>query len=194
MNKLDIINAMLGSMGEAPLNTLTEPHAFRGSALGVFDTINEQVQARGWWFNMEEIELQPSSLDSSIYLPGDTAAVRTATRNVVRRGNRLYNLDGGVFVFTENVAVQLIRLVDIEDLPEAAAQHIRALCVLRFQTTYDGDSAKTRQLHDEVFGADGTRVVLWSEHTRNRRSNFITSNSRLQRLKLLTLRARAGLR
>lgn len=190
MQKLDVINAMLGSMGEAPLNTLTEPHAFRGAALSIFDSVNTQVQGRGWWFNMEELELQPSALDSNIYLPGDTAAVRTPTRNVTRRGNRLYDLDGGTYVFTEAVKVTLIRLLPIEDLPEAAAQHVRALCVLKFQTTYDGDTAKTRALTDEVFGPDGTRVILYAEHTRNRRTNLITSNPRLQRLKLLTLRGR----
>lgn len=190
MQKLDVINAMLGSMGEAPLNTLTEPHAFRGAALSIFDSVNAQVQGRGWWFNMEELELQPSALDSNIYLPGDTAAVRTPTRNVTRRGNRLYDLDGGTYVFTEAVKVTLIRLLPIEDLPEAAAQHVRAMCVLKFQTTYDGDTDKTRALTDEVFGQDGTRVILYAEHTRNRRTNLITSNPRLQRLKLLTLRGR----
>jgi ribosomal protein L21 len=109
--------------------------------------------------------------------------------NVVKRGNRLYNLQGGSFTFTSSIDVQLKRLVDFEDLDDIAASYISAAAILQFQMDYDGDTAKARMLREDMIEA---RIVFMAEHTRQRKVNFIDSNSRLQRLKSVTRNARAG--
>lgn len=201
MRTLDVVNEMLGTMGEAPLNTLEDPHTFRGACLSTLNKLSQNVQARGWWFNRETLEIQPSALDGSVYLPGDFISVRVprdygrSTAAFVQRGRRLYDTVNGTFVFTRPVTVTLIRMIPFEDLPELAAQHIAALAVLQYQSKYDGDTAKTREVRDRVENpVTGTLFMLGSEEIRNSQSNFIDSNAKLQRLKNVTNGARRFIR
>jgi hypothetical protein len=196
MQILDVVNEMLGTQGFRPLNALTEPHAFRGAAQSTLARVNRAVQAKGWWFNREPLTLQPSSVDSAIYLPGDAISVRHAYATYVQRGNRLYNTETGNYTFESSVDVVVIRLIPFEDLPELAASHISATAVLEYQMKYDGDTAKGRQLQARVNDGmgHGTLCALQSEETRSSRVNLITSNKRLQRLKQVTRAARTLLR
>jgi hypothetical protein len=180
---------MLGTMGEKPLNSLTDSHAMLSAALGKLDESNRAVQADGWWFNMEELTLTPNVLDSAIYLPNDCLAVRTPIHNVVKRGNRLYNLTGGTYDFTEDIDVELIRAVEFEDVPDIAATYISKRAILAFQSDYDADTTKMRLLSEEIRTA---LIGINTAHTRNRRVNFIKSNVRLARLKRITSQARTN--
>lgn len=191
MQTLSVVNLMLDTMGELPLNSLTDTHAMLATALEKLDETNRAVQAKGWWFNLETVTLTPSNIDQGIYLPNDCLEIRTPSRNYVQRGDRVYNLDGGSFEFDADMTIDLIRLVEFEDLPEVAATYISRMAVHAFQTSYDGDTAKTRTLEAAITLA---LVDINSAHTRNRRSNFINSNERLARLKYVTQGARRLLR
>jgi hypothetical protein len=202
MEVLDVVNECLGTMGETPLNSLEDPHDFNGPAQNMLDKNTRAIQAKGFWFNRESLTLAPSTLDSGIYLPGDFIAVRVPRdantglphRNITQRGRRLYNTDGGTYVFTSPLKVDLIRLVPFADLPEQAASHIAAVTVLQFQSLYDGDTAKARELNARIDGKDGTLAALRIEEARNTQANLLESNYRLQRLKSITRTARYGIR
>lgn len=189
MLTLDVVNLMLGTMGEKPLNSLTDSHAMLSAALGKLDEYNRSIQADGWWFNMEELTLSPNVLDNSIYLPNDCLSVRTPIYNVVKRGSRLYNLTGGTYDFTADIDLELIRLVEFEDVPDIAATYISKRAILAFQSDYDADTTKMRNLGEEVRAA---LIGINSAHTRNRHPNFIKSNVRLARLKRITSQARTN--
>lgn len=183
MQILTVVNLMLGTMGEKPLNSLTDSHALLSAALGKLDENNRSIQSDGWWFNMEELTLEPSPIDDAIYLPNDCLSVRTPSRNLVKRGNRIYNLDGGSYEFTSSLDVELIREVEFEDLPEIAATYISKVAVLSFQSDYDGDTARARLLAQEI---ERAYIGINSAHTRNRKVNFLDSNTTLTRLKSIT--------
>jgi hypothetical protein len=191
MQILSVVNLMLGTMGERPLNSLTDSHAMLAAALGKLDETNRSIQADGWWFNMETQTLTPSVIDSSIYLPNDCLSVRTPLRNLVKRGARVYNLDGGSYEFTADLDVEMIREVEFEDLPEIAATYIAKKAILAFQVDFDGDTAKARLLNEDIRLAF---IGINSAHTRNRKANFLDSNIRLARLKQLTQGARRFIR
>jgi hypothetical protein len=201
MQTLDVVNEMLGTMGETPLNTLEDPHTFRGACLSTLTNMNRQIQSKGWWFNRETLELAPSALDSTIYLPGDFINVRVprlptgrATRNVVQRGRRLYDLDEGRYEFDKAVTVEVVRLIPFQEMPETAAQYVAAMAVLQFQSKYDGDTAKSREIRGRLEGPMGLFAAINTEETRNRQVNLIESNPRLLRLKFITKAARRLLR
>jgi hypothetical protein len=81
----------------------------------------------------------------------------------------------------------VIRLVPFDQLPHVAAAYIAACAVKMFQLTYDGDETKTKRL--EI--AERTALSRFSrEDTRHSKTNLITSNDRLMRLKSITERAR----
>lgn len=180
MLKLDVVNRCLGSMGQVPLNSLTEPHRFKGAALALLTQIDKQVQAKGWWCNKECLTLSPSGLDSAVYLPGDTINVETNQRGYIQRGRRLYDRFKGTYTFTAPVSVTLIRLVPFEDLPELLAALIAADVVVRFQAEYDGDRAKAELLVSEARDA---RLEANAENIRQSEVNLHTSNYSLNRIK-----------
>lgn len=193
MQTLDVVNLMIGTMGEKPLSSLTSSHPMLAAALAKLDRNQRRIQAKGWWFNQEDVTLSASAIDNAIYIPNDVLEIRCTTYNLTARGNRIYNLTGGTFDFSTqpSLAVQLVRLVTFEQLPESAAQYVAAASVLDFQTDYDGDTAKGRTLSAIMTAA---HIEANIEHTRNRRTNLVDNNIRLQRLKYLTRNARRLIR
>lgn len=179
MLTLDVVNDMLGTMGEAPLSSLQEAHAFRGTCLNVLASTSRRIQARGWWFNMDEVVLQPM-LNQRIALPNDVMSVRTNNYAYVKRGEYLYDVSTSDYLFTADVPSLLIRNVPFDQLPETAAAYIGAEAVERFQKRYDGDPIKNRDLVNETRMA---RAECNIEHTRNRKANLILSNDNLMRIK-----------
>jgi hypothetical protein len=179
MLKLTVVNRMLATLGQAPLNSLSSNSRWLGACLSALDQSDVEVQSRGWWFNEETVTLQPSALDSRIYLPGDTASVSgdIVGNGIVQRGNRLYDLKNGTDLFTQEVTVTLRRQVPFEELPEQAANWIAAEAVYWFQTTYDGDEAKTRRL-DAIRQA--ARMMFKAEDTTQRGANLVDSNRNVQ--------------
>lgn len=182
MQLLTVINDALGTMGEAPLNAVDDPHPFRAAVVSILNTVNREFQARGWWFNRETLTLSPSGLDYGIYLPGDAISVRTDNANYVQRYRRLYNVVEGTYRFEKDVDVTIIRLIPFEQSPELFAAYAAAEAVMRFQKRYDGDSTKTRQLADE---RDRARIEANAEETRQVKANLIESNVRLTYIKSL---------
>ena len=180
MLTLTVLNNCLGTMGEAPLNAVDDPHPYRGPALSILGSVNRELQARGWWFNREALTLQPGALDSCIYLPGDTIGVLAEDPRYVQRYRRLYNIETGDYVFTTPVDVELRRLIPFEETPELYAAYAAAETVIRFQKRYDGDSQKTRELGRELADA---RIACSSEETRQVQANLIESNVRLSYIK-----------
>lgn len=190
MLKLDVVNRCIGTLGEAPLLTLDEVHTFAPAALNMLELSNQEVQAPGRWFNSELLTLTPSGYDSGLYLPGDTLEVVTGDARYVQRGDRIYNLDTGDFVFHKPLKVFVIRLVDFDDVPAVAQAAIATRALLRFQTVYDGDRQRTEMIGEEARAA-------WLEfgraEIRNRKVNMIENNPGLQRLLRHTRGIRTGL-
>lgn len=194
---LDVVNDCLAIMGEAPLNTIAEDHAFKQAALTQLDRNNRNIQAQGWWFNQELLTIAANPLDNRLYLPNDAGSFivldRTKLDEYAQRGRVIYNLSKGTDIFSPgfSLKVQLIRQLAFEDLPNSANAFIAGKSVLDFQLQYDGDSTKTRELKGTVYGFPTTQGAeqsrglygeLNAEHIRNKRFNFIQNSERLSRI------------
>lgn len=186
--RLDVVNACLAIMGEAPLNSLNEDHQYRDAAITLLDSNLTSVQAPGWWYNRESLYFAVSPEDNRIYIPGDVDNVLFQDPALVARGRVVYNLDAGTDRFPSGyrVAGLLIRTLSLDLLPVSIAKLIKMKTVLEFQTQFDGDSTKTRQLYLDVYG-DAQRLGLMgeakAEDIRNARINMFNSNSRVGRLR-----------
>lgn len=188
---LDVVNQCLAVMGEAPLNTLAEDHAFKQAALNILDRNDGTIQSEGWWFNTEDLTLAASPADSRVYLPTDAATIRpegSDSLRYVQRGRVLYDLQGGTDRFDAGftLAVKLVRRVPFADIPASVNAYVARKSVLDFQNEYDGDQTKTRNLAAEVNGIPGVALGLKgmaeAEHIRNIRYNFVTESERLSRI------------
>ena len=182
MRILDVVNEMLGTMGQLPLNSLTQSHPYLAPALAALEDKNRQIQAVGQYYNTESMTGTPSAIDGRIYLSPDILEIRSETRNLTQRAGRLYDLDAGDDVFTEPVDMKIVRLIPFEDLPELPAQHIAAAAVLAFQRSYDGDRAKTEDLTRDT---RESRAEARAQHIRATRANLLDANQTISRIRYL---------
>lgn len=179
----DVLNRCLATIGERPLNAVTDPHPFKGAALMQLDIADRALQARGSWFNEETVTLQPSAHDGLLYIPGDALSVVNwpRYRRLTTRGRIVHDNDLGAPAKDECLLVTIRRRVPFDELPITAANYIGLRAVLAFQREYDGDSTKTRMLESEV---EDARVAYNTEDTKQRRQNVYDNNLRLQNIKI----------
>lgn len=195
---LEVVNDCLATMGETPLNTLTEPHEFKASAQRALSRANKSIQAVGWWCNLEAATYVPGP-NGQIQLPGDALKWQSGTRSsdkllrsvakpwIIQRGNRLYDTREGSYQITEEVTGELVRLVPFEELPLVLNEFIAAQAVLRFQSNFDADNSKRAELTENWKVA---RIDARAEQIRQAAVNFRHSNSTLSRIKSVTNAAR----
>ena len=185
LTTLDVVNDMLGLLGERRVNSLAEPHPLIPDALAKLDTATTIVQADLWWFNVEYPTLTPQSGSGVILVPNDTAACDSLTQypRLAVRGNRLYNLDDVTDVFTDPIRVRLHRVVPYDDCPIVARAYIAAKAKLDFQKDYDGDTTKAQILAQEI---KESYIRLHAEHIRSAKANMLYRPSLLSKLQAIT--------
>lgn len=169
---LEVVNSMLGLLGELPVNSITDPHTLIPAALAAITNQNALVQVDFWWFNVEYPTLIPQAGSGLILVPEDAASVDSLTQypRLAVRGNRLYNLDDITDVFTQPLRVRLHRVLPFNAAPAIARAHIAAKAKLEFQMAYDGDSTKAQIIQQEI---KETYIRLHSEHIRNAKANML---------------------
>ena len=169
---LEVVNSMLGLLGELPVNSITDPHTLIPAALAAVTNQNALVQVDFWWFNVEYPTLIPQAGSGLILVPEDAASVDSLPQypRLAVRGNRVYNLDDITDVFTQPMRVRLHRVLPFSDAPAIARAHIAAKAKLEFQMAYDGDSTKAQIIQQEI---KETYIRLHSEHIRNAKANML---------------------
>lgn len=186
MQTLTVVNQCLATMGETSLNSLEDPHVFRGDAIAAIEAARKLILAKGWQFNTEYLTLSPSPTDSFIYLPGDFLSAVATDRwrrpdpRYTVRGRRLYDLEGGVYTFTSPVHITIIRDIPLEDMPEVPATYVAAEAVAQFQTDFDGDSTKGRLLLQK---RDTAKSEAVKEDVRLRGVNMLDNIPALHRIR-----------
>lgn len=169
---LEVVNSMIGLLGELPVNSINDPHTLIPAALAAINNQNSLVQVDFWWFNVEYPTLIPQKGSGLILLPEDAASVDSLTQypRLAVRGNRLYNLDAITDVFTQPMRVRLHRVLSFADAPAIARAHVAAKAKLEFQMAYDGDGTKAQIIQQEI---KETYIRLHSEHIRNAKANML---------------------
>lgn len=184
LTTLDVVNDMLGLLGERRVNSLAEPHPMIPDALAKLDQATVQVQASMWWFNVEYPTLTPQPATKQILLPNDTAACDSLTQSprLAVRGNRLYNLDDTTDEFDSPIRVRLHRVLPFEDAPILARAYISARAKLDFQKDYDGDTTKANILGREIAES---YARFHAEHIRNVQANLLYRPSMAAKLQAI---------
>lgn len=177
VDKLAVVNACLGTLGETPLNTLEDDHSYKAASLNYLLTASQEIQGLGLWFNSERLCLDPDGVSKFIYIPNDVIEIRSMHYrglSFAQRGRRLYNTAHNTYEFSDSVYVHVIRLLEYEDLPFKAAAAIRDIAVMRFQEQYDGDTVRFRELQAQ---ATRTFSEMKAEDTRQRKPNLLARTS-----------------
>lgn len=188
MQTLTVVNNMLATLGETPLQSLLDSHEFKTAALNFLDEQNRQIQARGWWYNRVRKTL-PLAMDGTVTIPEDVLAFVADDKSLVKLGNKVHDTVNDSSQIYGDVVGTAVILIPFEKLDGIPATHIAASAVLEFQIMYDGDRARTEILAQKLGRAT---MALNAEDTRQVRPNLIDNNVRLQRVKraFTTWRAR----
>lgn len=136
--KLQAINTMLSTIGEPPINSLTNQRVDSVVAQSILDETSREVLSYGWHFNTDEdVEMIPDSSDGSIYIADTVVRVDMDPDNdqydIVIRGNRLYNRKTNSYFFSAPIKTIKVSLMEFDDMPEVAKRYITIRAARVFQ-------------------------------------------------------------
>lgn len=174
MTKLDVVNDMLATLGEVPLNDIDEDNPMTAAALRRLKLVELREQSREWWFNKEQLKLSPDPLTKRITVPADAITVDPweYPHRYVQRGRFIYDSHLGTYEIEHELYCYLVRQIPFEDLPPLAQAYISVCAQIDFQKDYDADRTKAELLMDEKQKAYN---LLNAEHIRNVDANLLGS-------------------
>lgn len=150
--KLEAVNIMLASIGEAPINSLDSGLVDAEMAETILDAVTRSVQSEGWTYNTEySMKLTPD-VDDHITIPVNTLKIDPTNRhlNLVRRGGKLYDPHNHTFKFKQPVLADIVVALPFEDLPETSRRYIAIKSARTFQDrTVGSTQLHGFQKHDE---------------------------------------------
>ena len=137
--KLEAVNVMLTSIGEAPVNSLITGLEDAELAETILESVNKETQSKGWIFNTDLKVTLGLNADNEIVLPTNYLRVdtrptlRSSSKDIVERGRKLYDRIANSYVFTSGVQVDAVILLDFTDIPEVARRYITIRSARIFQ-------------------------------------------------------------
>ncbi len=141
--ELDAVNNIIGTLGEAPIDTLEDlTNVDAINALRILQEVSRQEQSRGWSFNLiEDFTLNPDVNDNNripwndhyLFLKGEEGV------KLVRYGKHLKDLVRNSDYFPQAIKATVILLIPFEELPEQMRSYIVAKAGFMFQSAYFGD-------------------------------------------------------
>jgi hypothetical protein len=141
LSKIEAVNIILESIGEAPVSSLTSGLPDAEAAESKLNEINKSVQARGWHQNIDyNLKLMPNN-NSLIYVPSNYLRVDTTRDSqyinvTVRNYNSrlaLYDIKKQTYIFTQALFVDVVYLIQFEDLSLELSTYIAYLAARKFQ-------------------------------------------------------------
>jgi hypothetical protein len=128
--KLDAVNQMLSSIGEAPAVSLDTDNPEIAVAESTLDEVSRTIQSEGWNFNTEfEYPFTPDgngeiTIPSNILQIADNKFKSAARYLTVIRNGKLYDKLSHSSVFTGTVYCDVVWCFDFVDLPQAFKDYI----------------------------------------------------------------------
>jgi hypothetical protein len=151
--ELSAVNSILGSIGQAPVNTLGTLTSYNNQEIATYENpevsfiynilreVNVDVQNEGWVFNREnDVELSPETSTGFINYPADALRIDVSdnsfdrSTNIVKREGKLYDKVHKSYVFDKAIKVNIVRIYDFDDLPSVFQRYITARASTRAAT------------------------------------------------------------
>jgi hypothetical protein len=181
LTELDVINSMLAATGTLPVTATDTTHPSYVKARVKLDEVIGAVQKLQLWFNSASRTLTPN-VENIIYLPADTlnADPYDRSKNYVKRGARLFDMDNNTYEITEAVVVKLTQNVPWEDISETAIYYIKDKARYEYYLDEDGTDPKLTKYETAMHQS---WAELYREHLRNRDTNIFDGSSAIRYMK-----------
>ena len=136
--ELSAVNAILGSIGQAPINQLDFQNPEIAFIYNILKEVNQDVQTEGWTFNIEyHIKNSSKTADNKFIVPSDVIAIDGTdewdrTRDFVRRKDssdgiwKVYDRVDHTFEFPDDdyFYFNYTRRLNFEDIPAPFQRYI----------------------------------------------------------------------
>ena len=184
LSELDVVNEMLSTLGEAPLNELDDEHPLVPAARRIIRIASYRIQAEAWWFNQEHVTLVNDPDTGEVLVPADAIRVDPKDRNwnLVQRGRRLYDPENATYNIGEPVPSVLVRNIPFDDLPPTVQHAVSLTAQVEFNKSYDGDETKLSMLGAALNLA---RASMHAEHIRNVDANLLLAPAHQAKLNFI---------
>lgn len=179
ITELEAVNLMRGSIGKAPVSSITSSNPDILAARNRLRQTTLEVQSKSWWFNTEStVTLVPNTAEE-IVIPSRALEVRPHDpfAYLTTRGERMFDPTNNTFKFKSSLLVDMIVHLDYDELPFVAANYIQYDAARKFQADFDGDPARVQDLR---LDAQMALLMLKEAEQRNRRNNVLLSASSLR--------------
>ena len=157
--KLEAVNSMLSTIGEAPVNSLTSGLVDAETAETILNEVSRSVQASGWNFNSEPDYTVAANISGEVRLPtevirADLADSETKFRSnkneYVQRGNKMYDKIKHTYNIGAPLTLDVVVLLNYELCPEVARRYISVKASRIFQERVVGsDTLSAMNRNDE---------------------------------------------
>lgn len=178
LSKLDAVNRMLDAIGESPVNSLESGLGDAENAERILNNTDKDVQQKGWYVNTERGVTLTRDLSGHINLPNNCLKVDTvgndANRQVVKRGNRLYDLDNKTFKFTKSLSCDIVYQLAWDELTYTLQRYITAMAARTFQRVSPTSSSLDTMIREELTEA---WADLLNEESEVADTNILNSNA-----------------
>ena len=157
--KLEAVNSMLSTIGEAPVNSLTSGLVDAETAETILNEVSRSVQAHGWNFNSEPDYTVAADTSGNVILPTEIIRAdlansetkyRSTTNEYVQRGNKMYDKIKHSFNIDKALKLDVVVLLDFEVCPEVARRYVTVKAARIFQERVVGsDTLSAMNRNDE---------------------------------------------
>ena len=155
-SKIEAVNSMLSTIGEAPVNSLSSGLVDAETAETILNEVSRSIQAMGWNFNTELNYPIVADSDGNINLPQNvlradsTSKYRSSKNEYIQRGSRIYDKRQHTFNIGKDRSFDVVVLLDFTDLPEVARRYITVKSARIFQERVVGsDTLSAMNRNDE---------------------------------------------
>lgn len=149
--KLDILNAMLASIGSSGITSTIGRHPALIKSTPILERVNVSKQARGHWFNTDwKLKLLPT-VEKEFILPQSTLKADTSDKSLpyVRRGRSMYDpIKHSKEIDLESMYLDVVVKLDYDDLPWAFVDLIRTKAIKVLVGNSDMDAISIRDAAD----------------------------------------------
>jgi len=145
MTDIDAVNMMLASIGQAPVDTITNTGiADVNDAVTHLTNVAREIQLAAWDFNSDkEVKMTPDNngyiiLGTDVvgiesYYPGYHYTIRFDENDGYKKKVYDKTLNKNTYVFDANIKVNVTRLVPFDYLPQYAKNYVAIQAALLFQ-------------------------------------------------------------
>ena len=176
----EAVNTMLSAIGEAPVSSLENTELEDVAvAKNILNETIVDVQTTGYNFNTEyNFKINPDT-SGNINVPNNAVYCdvsnrgTTSDKDLVLRGERLYDRENQTFTFTDAVYVDLILILPWDDLPQPARRYCTVKAARRYQNrVFGSDTLNGFTNVDE----NEALVVMEQADSRSEDANVLTRN------------------